>query len=184
VQLIQRTTDATVVLPEYNRSFTSMPALFGGELGYNDPPVMAHLTLIKEWPTLCHRQQGEDGGDENDYQSGGNEEQAPDSATIPSQQQQQQQPQFSIDFPDDGLPVALLVERGQCTFYEKAMVAQQYFQAVQYLVVYDNEMSPDLVPMSSEHPTNVTLLFVSNMSGEGTYYDSTICKDAKEQRPS
>lgn len=153
--------DATIVLPEYNKSFTSMPGLFGGQLGYNDPPVMAHLTVIKDWLQLCPR---DDEGQQTDMD-----------------QQQQEQPEnvhaqhdnnkYHLETPDDGLPVALLVERGGCTFYEKAMVAEQYFDGtVQYLVVYDNEMSPDLVPMSSEHPTNTTLVFVSNPSGEGEFF--------------
>ena len=137
---------STVVLPEYNRSFTSMPALFGGTLNYNDPPVLAHLTLLKDRPLLCN--QG-DGHDDNSH------------TTI-------------MEPPEDGLPVALLVERGKCTFYEKAQEAAKLGEAVQYVVVYDNEMSPDLVPMSSEFPTNITLLFVSNLSGEGAFLQARI----------
>jgi hypothetical protein len=120
-----------------------MPALFGGQMGYNDPPVMAHLMLIKGRPLLCN--------DEVENSKNNNA-----GATIQK-----------ITGPNDGLPVALLVERGQCTFYEKASIASQWGDAVKYVVVYDNEQSPDLVPMSSEYPSNMTLLFVSNLSGQG-----------------
>jgi hypothetical protein len=71
-----------------------------------------------------------------------------------------------VTTPSDGLPVALLVERGQCTFWEKALVAGT-FDPVQYVVVYDNEINPQLVPMSSESSTNMSLLFVSYHSGVG-----------------
>jgi len=70
-----------------------------------------------------------------------------------------------LQTPSDGLPVALLVERGSCTFWEKAEEASKLGDAVQYVIVYDNEMSADLVPMSSEFPSNMTLFFVSMMSG-------------------
>jgi hypothetical protein len=163
----------TVVLPEYNKSYISLPALFGGVLRYNDPPVMAHLTLIKDWPLLCQRQ-GDSSDDESVYSieniSEGNEIEVETSNNIniiANNYANTEQPPFVLDTPDDGLPVALLVERGRCTFYEKAIMASQYFDNVQYLVIYDNEMSPDLVPMSSDRPTNITLLFLSNMSGEG-----------------
>jgi hypothetical protein len=141
------TVSSTVVLPEYNRSFTSMPALFGGQLNYNDPPVMAHLTLVRDNPLLC--------SENSDLEiPNSNSNNNTNTRTI-------------IETPDDGLPVAVLVERGKCTFYEKAQEASKLGEAVRYIVVYDNEVSPDLVPMSSEHSTNMTLLFVSNLSGEG-----------------
>mmetsp|Transcript_25599 Transcript_25599/g.45421 ORF Transcript_25599/g.45421 Transcript_25599/m.45421 type:complete len:502 (-) Transcript_25599:182-1687(-) len=150
---------STVVLPEYNRSFTSMPAMFGGMLGYHDPPVIAHLTMIKDRPLLCNSEveepplqgDGSDSGSHNDL-TGNNI----NSTTISD---------IHVSPPEDGLPVALLVERGKCTFYEKASVASQW-EAVKYIIVYDNEISPDLVPMSSEYPTNMTLVFVSNLSGQ------------------
>jgi hypothetical protein len=118
-----------------------MPALFGGQMGYNDPPVMAHLMVVKGRPLLCTEEVENNNGNS-------------DMVNV------------HIEQPDDGLPVALLVERGQCTFYEKASVASQW-DAVKFVIVYDNEQSPDLVPMSSEYPSNITLLFVSNLGGQG-----------------
>ncbi|KAG7344008.1 ring-like zinc finger domain containing protein [Nitzschia inconspicua] len=129
-----------------------MPALFGGELRYNDPAVMAHLTYVRDWPLLCPR-------DEEEFEDKINKQDG-NSSSFPQQH-------VPLQVPKDGLPVALLVERGQCTFFQKAMAAQQYLNGVvQYLVVYDNETSSDLVPMSSEHPTNMTLVFVTKPSGE------------------
>jgi hypothetical protein len=173
----------TVVLPEYNKSYVSLPALFGGDLRYNNPPVMAHLTLIKDWPLLCPRQ-GVNNDDEGAYSNENfnqgdktdpetqinNINDDDDDTNSDNNDVNTDQSQLVLDTPDDGLPVALLVERGQCTFYEKAMMTSKYFDNVQYLVIYDNEVSPDLVPMSSDRPTNITLVFVSNMSGEGESY--------------
>jgi len=67
--------------------------------------------------------------------------------------------------PDDGLPVALLVERGNCTFWEKGETALLWSPPVQYVIVYDNEVKPELVPMSSELESNMTLLFVTRRTG-------------------
>jgi hypothetical protein len=72
----------------------------------------------------------------------------------------------TVTAPSDGIPVVLLAKRGECTFFEKAAVASTW-ESVQYLVVYDNEMSEQLVPMSSEYPTDIRLLFISYHSGMG-----------------
>jgi hypothetical protein len=114
-----------------------MPALFGGKWS-QDNPVAAHMQLIESRPLLCE------------------EDKTNNATSIES----------LVTIPSDGLPVALLVERGQCTFWEKALVAGK-FDPVQYVVVYDNEISPQLVPMSSESSTNMSLLFVSYHSGVG-----------------
>jgi hypothetical protein len=127
----------TIVLPEFNRSFKSMPAIFGQRIDIDDP-VSAHLQLINERPLLCK------------------EEKVFNNSTAES----------DVATPSDGLPVALLVQRGTCTFYEKAQLAALW-DPVQYVIIYDNEISPQLVPMSSEYPTNMTLLFVSYHSGMG-----------------
>jgi hypothetical protein len=63
------------------------------------------------------------------------------------------------------LPVALLVERGECTFYEKAILASHYGPFVKYIIIYDDQVAPDLVPMSSDYETDLTLLFVSAATG-------------------
>ena len=70
-----------------------------------------------------------------------------------------------LPLPMDGLPVALLVERGMCTFYEKAAMAAKYGPAVRYIIIYDDQITPLLVPMSSDYETDITLLFVSANTG-------------------
>jgi hypothetical protein len=137
---------STVVLPEYNRSFSSMPAMFGGELSLDDPAVLAHMMILKDLPLMCEEEMDEFNRLHTDANN----------VTMT----------IDIPPPDDGRPVALLVQRGKCTFYEKARVASQW-EAVKYLVVFDDQMNPELVPMSSEYPTNMTLLFVSYVSGHG-----------------
>lgn len=144
VLLSPRLATATVVLPEYNRSFTSMPASFGGRISADDPPVLAHMMVMVDAPLLCKEEI-------DAYERHHNTTAATGLDVLP---------------PDDGRPVALLVQRGLCTFHEKAKMASQW-EAVKYVVVYDNEMSEELVPMSSEEETNMTLLFVSYVSGHG-----------------
>lgn len=128
---------ATVALPEYNRSFHSLPALFGGQLPL-DNSVRAYLQRIDGRPLLC-----------------------------------QTEPNRTIDHhavvtPTDGTPVALLVERGMCTFWEKARTANLWAPPVKYVIVYDNNPKSELVPMSSELGSNMTLLFVTRNTGLGT----------------
>jgi hypothetical protein len=135
--LLPRGILGTIMLPEFNRSFKSMPAIFGQRLDIDDP-VSVHLQLIKDRPLLCLEEKGLN------------------NSTAES----------DVVTPSDGLPVALLVQRGSCTFYEKAQLASLW-DPVQYVIIYDNEISPQLVPMSSEYPTNMTLLFVSYHSGMG-----------------
>lgn len=123
----------TVVLPDYNRSFHSLPALFGNSLPLENP-VKAYLQRIDDWPLLC----------------------ADADKSINSD---------AIVTPDDGLPVAMLVERGKCTFWEKAEVASSWKPPVEYVIVYDTEPTAELVPMSSDLESNMTLLFVTRKSG-------------------
>ena len=125
----------TVILPEYNRSFHSLPALFGQPLPL-DIPVTAYLQVIQDWPLLCEE---------------------PDRKPDPN----------AVVTPKDGIPVALLVERGKCTFWEKAETASLWSPPVEYVIVYDQEVKPELVPMSSELETNMTLLFVTRQTGTG-----------------
>lgn len=190
---------ADVRLPQFNRSFESMPGLFGGKLRTDDPSVLAHLTLIPNQPFLCpdelkHIQPGsrfyntnnnnrgrENTSNKNNItnplslnvtttKNGGSN--GSDNASNSNSDDGDDDSEFSYDkieqfqVPEDGLPIAVLVERGMCTFYEKALMASKYGQAIQYIIVYDDEVSTDLVPMSSEFTTNITLLFVSSLSGQ------------------
>jgi len=85
--------------------------------------------------------------------------------------------------PSNDLPVALLVERGLCTFFEKAAMASRYGPAVKYLIIYDNQVAPDLVLMSSDYETDMTILFVSATTGH-ELVDHIIHSDAKKESKS
>ena len=182
---------STVVLPQYNRSFTSLPGNFGGKLNERDPPVLAHLTIIKNQPFLCpdelkHIQPQppfyNNDGDEklignNGNSNGSGNSTLPDTGeSTPGREDNDDNNNFSSIYegieklpqPEDGLPIALLVERGMCAFYDKAVMASRYGDAVKYVIVYDDQVSHDLVAMSSKFTTNITLLFVSSLSGQGT----------------
>lgn len=76
----------------------------------------------------------------------------------------------SIHSTKDGVPVALLVSRGECSFEEKARMAMQ-INNIAYVIVFDDRVrpttKPNLVPMSATDATGIDigLLFVSYASG-------------------
>ena len=168
VALFVSPTRAVVSFPRYNEDYTSLPARFGGQLA-EDPPVRAYLTIVKDQPLMCT--------DEFQYLESGNSEdtQSPYNntldASMPIDKQHDNEivqtiaNQGIVPLPPapNGLPIAILVERGNCTFYEKAIVASQY--GARYVIIYDNTVVPDLVPMSSDYETDMTLLFVSATAG-------------------
>ena len=173
-------------VPEYNRSFVSLPSLFGGQLSSdeNDLPVTAFLTIVKEQPLMCpdelkriqpippfYSSNPISNGTGHNFDPSPTPNNMMDSSMMI--QKNSTAPE-SIDWfkdiaplppPRDGLPIALLVERGMCTFYEKATMASKYGQSVKYVIIYDDEVTDDLVPMSSEYETDMTLLFVSAKTG-------------------
>lgn len=125
----------TLYLPTYNKSYSSVPALFG--VGLKEKEIAkAYLQTIEDWPLLCEE-----------------EGRTPDPDAVVT--------------PDDGSAVALLVERGECTFWEKGQVASSWRPPVQYVIIYDNIATPQLVPMSSDTESNMTLFFVSYYTGKG-----------------
>ena len=74
--------------------------------------------------------------------------------------------------PNDTLPVALLVERGNCTFEEKAWVAMQAYPAISFLVIYDNIPEMNLVSMrefSDAEAIKLGMVFVSHEAGMGRF---------------
>jgi len=185
---------ATVFVPEYNRSFVSLPGLFGGKLSedLDEPPIITYLTMIPNQPYMCpdelkhiqskppfystNKQNGvgnintidhtvmeenNTGGmiDSNLMISSNNTINSNNNQFDPFEDIEPLPP------PIDGLPVALLVERGMCTFYEKAVMASRYGPSVKYVIIYDEQLAPDLVPMSSAFHTNMTVLFVSASTG-------------------
>jgi hypothetical protein len=192
---------ATVYVPEFNRSFTSLPARFGGQLSSdpNDPPVLAYLTLVPNQPFMCpdelkgiqppppligasnytivNQPNSMDRNNNNNLMDSNMMINHNDNSNK-NDNDNDNNPQLDVPNhndiyrdivplprPLDGLPVALLVERGMCTFYEKAEMAAKYGPSVQYVVIYDNQIAPDLVPMSSETDSGMTLLFVSATTG-------------------
>ena len=178
---------ATVVVPAYNRSFASMPALFGGAIPTTSVP--ARLQLLPNQRLMCKNE------DDSPYHESTNKQDDNyDDPNYHNQHDPLQEQQPSVGdvngatnrtnhaivngnitlLNDESLPVALLVQRGKCTFHEKATMAAIYHPTVQYVVVYDNENSDSLVPMSSEYPLEppadqIALLFVSYRTGMGKY---------------
>lgn len=157
---------SVVYLPEYNRTYDSLPGLFGGRLSTDEnfPPVQAYLTLVPNQQYMCqdelkHIQPRPPLGAftpvVNATATNGNDEDNNYAATIEP-----------LPVPEDGIPIALLVQRGMCTFYEKAVMASHYGPAVKYVIIYDNQVAPDLVPMSSESSTDMTLFFIASLSGQ------------------
>lgn len=157
---------AVVYLPEYHRTYDSLPGLFGGRLSTDAtfPSVQAYLTLVPNQQYMCqdelkHIQPKPTIGAftpvVNATATNGNDEDNNYAATIEP-----------LPVPEDGIPIALLVQRGMCTFYEKAVMASQYGSAVKYVIIYDNQVAPDLVPMSSESSTDMTLFFIASLSGQ------------------
>lgn len=102
----------------------------------SDIRVSAHLQTIVDWPELCE----EDG--------------------------RLQDPEDVVPPPIEGMPIALLVKRGECTFWEKGHVASGW-EEVQYVIIYDQKPEPQLVAMSSELDLDMTLFFVSYNTGLG-----------------
>lgn len=180
---------ADIRVPEYNRTYESLPGLFGTKIHESDPPVIARLTIVPNQPFLCpdelkhiqpeskfvsslHNSQNEKLSSTNSSNTNGSNSNAiggydngiyDDSVGFPYVAIQ------AIPAPEDGLPIALLAERGMCTFFDKAEMAQIYGPAVKYVIVYDNEPSSSLVAMSTSDndlTTNMTMLFTSSLAGQ------------------
>jgi hypothetical protein len=137
IALLTISVSATVFVPEFNVSYPSMPAMFGLKWS-EDKPFTAHLQMIADRPLLCEEELRSEANIEKNL----------------------------VIAPADGIPVVILAKRGECTFFEKSIVASTW-DPVKYLIVYDNEISPQLVPMSSDYPSDMSLLFVSYHSGMG-----------------
>lgn len=153
---------ATIVIIENNYSFESQPALFGRRFSPN-MKYMARLQQIEEDPYLC--------GGSSDIPTTANEQQHYDYlVTRGIKASQQPLPPPHVQVPPDGSPVVLLAKRGRCSFETKARTAisSQPKGAVKFLIVYNNESSEDLSPMSAANPQgiNIGLLFISLQSGQ------------------
>lgn len=65
--------------------------------------------------------------------------------------------------------VALLAARGFCPFFNKAVIAESFGPAVQFLIVYNNDIDGEdvLVPMYSEYgSTRLILLSIAHRTGQ------------------
>lgn len=78
--------------------------------------------------------------------------------------------ELDVVAPNDSVPVALLVERGNCTFEQKALVATKAYPTVSFMVVYDHTPEKSLVSMretSDADEIELGMLFVSYEAGMG-----------------
>ena len=70
--------------------------------------------------------------------------------------------------PNETVDKALIVHRGNCTFVQKALVAQS--AGARLLIVVYNESQvwtvPDLQVNKNETPVNIPVLLISNVTGE------------------
>ena len=192
--------DATVVVPAYNKSYSSMPALFGGTIP-TPPGVTARLQLLQSQILMC--QQEDDSSviinhhndilgntninnnqeDQRSSQDHGGVQNNEGTTTISASEVDttnttaingSSNNNTQVD-ESNNIPIALLIQRGKCTFFEKANMAAKYYPLnVRYVIVYDNEISDSLVPMSSESPlespaNELSMLFVSYHAGIGMF---------------
>lgn len=123
-----------------SHAFESMPSHFGMSWTPQAQTYEAHLQVLSERAKLCPEEGIEEQGLER----------------------------YGLVAPNDTLPVALLVERGNCSFEDKATVAMQAYPTVSFLVVYDDQPSKNLVSMRetyADHGIKLGMLFVSYHSG-------------------
>lgn len=153
---------ATIVILENNYSYESQPALFGRRFSPN-MKYRARLQQIDEDPYLC--------GGYTDVPSTFEEQQTKYEFSVGTTTYQQHPlPPPHVQVPSDGSSVVLLAKRGKCSFETKARTAMTALpkSVVKFLIVYNNESSEDLSPMSAANPQgiNIGLLFISLQSGQ------------------
>jgi hypothetical protein len=160
---------ATIVIMENNYSYESQPALFGRRFSPN-MKYMARLQQIDEDPYLC--------GGSTDVPTTFDEQQTTYEYMVGTTTYQQQPlPPPHVQVPSDGSSVVLLAKRGKCSFETKARTAMTALPkgVVKFLIVYNNESSEDLSPMSAANPQgiNIGLLFISLQSGQNIIHNMT-----------
>ena len=216
--------DATVVVPAYNKSYSSMPALFGATIPTPPPGggvgVTARLQFLQSQILMCEeeddssssssaiinhhndilgttttsdtnndnnnqeddqRSSQDHGGIQNTNNEGTTEVETTTANTTAINGSTNSTQIDESNNTNNDIPIALLVQRGKCTFYEKATMAAKYYgMNVRYVIVYDNEISDSLVPMSTESPLQspakeLSMVFVSYHAGIGTYIRVCVC---------
>ena len=150
--LLMTSSPANAALAVNGLLFDSMPAIFGSPW-ISNIQYQAHLQELVNRPFLCENDEvtlSLSNGDRRDSQRL-KEHNDVSSETRPIQ---------------DGLPVALLVSRGACSFEEKAREAMK-LPNVDFVIVYDDRSRTQLVPMSASDKTETSdhLLFVSHSTG-------------------
>ena len=173
---------STVSIPQYNVSYSSMPAMFGQKW----PEKQSSVTVEKDDSSSTHIHSY---GPSSFVKVQAHLQWIPNRSLLCRSEEEKKHTTeiYNITQPEDRLPVVLLAERGECTFWEKAQVASELLAEVEgkeddnssmihnkkyYLMVYDNIIdNPGLVPMSSgdntmdDNANNITLLFVSYHTG-------------------
>lgn len=138
--------EAGVVFQEHG--YSSQPAAFGKtfQLGKE---YAARVQQIADDPYLCGIDQS------GNY-----------TKDLPKRRQE------LVVVPPNGLPVALLAEKGNCSYDRKARVAMQYgpVGVVQYVIVYDNEQGDNntletMFPTGDSSGITIGLQFISYHSG-------------------
>mmetsp|Transcript_6453 Transcript_6453/g.12917 ORF Transcript_6453/g.12917 Transcript_6453/m.12917 type:complete len:352 (+) Transcript_6453:194-1249(+) len=130
-----------------------MPAAFG-EPWEDSSVVLARLYYLTERPQLCPL---------DDTSSKSNNNDAPIFAQSSLSTDTNKNNDYEATTTTD-LPVALLVDRGDCSFIEKAVQASQEF-SVQYLIIADNRADESIIRMSGPHFDGLAPVMISQASG-------------------
>jgi hypothetical protein len=124
-----------------NETFPSLSGLFGRPLE-RGVPYSARLQFLRENPYLCHE--------------------------LDLNQTTYSRPTHVPGETADVSPIVLLAARGECSFYEKAQMAQTY-AGVGFLIVYNQNFEGEdtIVPMFSEYgDSRLYLLSTTHRTGQ------------------
>jgi hypothetical protein len=163
--LLPSRTVATILVNE--NLYPSMPAVFGVPW-YPNVVYTARLQTVFENPTLCTNKIMSEPPQDRKLRSSAVVA-ASDHVPIDERRNHAILSSTEIIVPSDSLPVALLVKRGDCSFEEKARNAMELSDAIQFVIVYDDNLRSQLVPMSANDPSEISvrLLFISHTAGLG-----------------
>jgi hypothetical protein len=142
-------------------AFPSMPGLFGEDM-LAATLYRARLQYIRNNAYLC---ESEDDAEMREQHS----DLLPGGPFVVPKGYQATTDQTGSETNSSFVPVVLLAARGFCAFYEKAVIAESFGDAVQYLIVYNNDVDGEdvLVPMYSEYGSSrLILLSVTHRTGQ------------------
>jgi hypothetical protein len=141
-------------------AFPSLPGLFGEDMAAATL-YRARLQYIRNNAYLCESEEDAEMREQHSDLPGG-------PFVVPKGYQATTDP-TSSETNSSFVPVVLLAARGFCPFYEKAVIAESFGDAVQYLIVYNNDVDGEdvLVPMYSEYGSSrLMLLSVTHRTGQ------------------